>query len=142
MPFYAGDPPLWQSFWNCFNAAINLNPILAGGVQKLNYLRAHLQGDAAGVIAGFSLTNANYSHSIALLLNCFGQLYKLLVNVHMQPLLDLPSPTNTFTTLQQSHDLVESHIRSLSSLEKDCESYGDLLIPIIIGKLPVETRNN
>ena len=109
------------------------------GVQKLTYLRAQLQGDAAGVIAGFPLTDANYSHSITLLQNRFGQPYKL-VSAHMQVLLDLPSPTNTLTSLQQFHDSVKSHIRSLSSLGKDRESYGDLLIPIIMGKLPVETR--
>ena len=71
MPFYAGDPLLWQSLWDCFDEAINSNPTLTG-VQKLTYLRAQLQGDAAGVIAGFPLTDANYSHSIALLQNRFG----------------------------------------------------------------------
>ena len=60
----------------------------------------------------------------------------------MQALLDLPSPVNTLTSLQQFHDSVESHIRSLSSLDKDRESYGDLLGPIIMGKLPMETRKN
>ena len=35
----------------------------------------------------------------------------------------IPKPTDTLTSLQQSHDLVDSHIRSLSSLEKDRESY-------------------
>ena len=140
IPVYTGDPLLWQSFWDCFDAAINSNPMLTG-VQKLSYLRAQLQGDAARVIAGFPLTDGNYSHSVALLQNRFGQSYKL-VSAHMQALLDLPSPTNTLTSLQQFHDSVESHIRSLSSLGKDSESYGDLLVPIIIGKLPVETRKN
>ena len=109
MPFYAGDPLLWQSFWDCFDAAINSNPTLTG-VQKLTYPQAQLQGDAAGVIAGFPLTNANYSHSIALLQSRFGQPHKL-VSVHMQALLDLPSPVNTLTSLQQFHDSVESHIK-------------------------------
>ena len=95
MPFYAGDPLLWQSFWDCFDAAINSNPTLTG-VQKLTYLRAQLQGDAAGVIAGFPLTDAYYSHSIALLQSRFGQPHKL-VSAHMQALLDLPSPVNTCT---------------------------------------------
>ena len=102
---------------------------------------AQLQGDAAGVIAGFPLTDANYSHSIALLQSRFGQPHKL-VSAHMQALLDLPSPVNTLTSLQQFHDSVESHIRSLSSLGKDRESYSDLLVPIIMGKLPMETRKN
>ena len=140
MPSFAGDPLLWQSFWHCFDAAINSNPMLTG-VQKLTYLRAQLQGDTAGVIAGFPLPDANYSHSIGLLQNLFGQPYKL-SSAHMQALLDLPSPTNTLTSLQHFHDSVESHIKSLSSLGKDRESYGDLLIPIIRGKLPVVTRKN
>ena len=66
------------TFWDCFDAAVNLNPTLTG-VQKLTYLRAQLQGDAAVVIAGFPLTDANYSHSIALLQNRFGQPYKLVI---------------------------------------------------------------
>ena len=140
IPVYTGDPLLWQSFWDCFDAAINSNPTLTG-VQKLSYLRAQLHRDAARVVAGFPLTDANYSHSIALLQNRFGQPYKL-VSAHMQALLDLPSPTNTLTSLQQFHDSVESHIRSLSSLGKDRESYGDLLVPIVLGKLPAETRKN
>ena len=39
MPFYAGDPLLWQSFWDCFDAAVNSYSSLTG-VQKLTYLRA------------------------------------------------------------------------------------------------------
>ena len=119
MSFYAGHPLLWQSFWDCFDAAINSNPTLTG-VQKLTYLRAQLQGDTAGVIAGFPLPDANYSHSIVLLQSRFGQPRKL-VSAHMQALLDLPSPVNILTSLQPFHDSVESHIRSLSSLGKDRE---------------------
>ena len=35
-----------------FDAAINSNPMLSG-VQKLNYLRAQLQGDAATVVPSY-----------------------------------------------------------------------------------------
>ena len=51
IPVFSGEPLLWQSFWDCFNSAINSNPIL-NGVQKLNYLRAQLRADAAAVITG------------------------------------------------------------------------------------------
>ena len=82
-------------------------------VQKLTYLRAQLQGDAAGVIAGFPLTDANYGHSIALLQNYFGQPHKL-VSTHMQALLDLPSPVSTLKaynsfTIQSRVILVYPH---------------------------------
>ena len=60
----------------------------------------------------------------------------------MQALLDMSCPTNSLSSLQQFHDTIESHIRSLSSLGKDTESYGALLVPIILSKLPNETKKN
>ena len=71
----------------------------------------------------------------------YGQDHKL-VQAHMQALLDLPSPNNSLTNLQHFHDSIESHIRSLSSLGKSNDSYGALLVPIILGKLPTDTKQN
>ena len=42
------------TFWDSFQAAIHLNPNLSG-VQKFNYLKAQLQGDAARTVEGFLL---------------------------------------------------------------------------------------
>ena len=140
IPTFNGDPLAWQSFWDCFDAAVHSNPTLTG-VQKLSYLRAQLQGDASTAIAGFPLTNSNYQHSVTLLQTRFGQPDKL-VNAHMQALLDMPRPTNSLGNLQQFHDTIESHIRSLSSLGTNTNSYGTLLVPIILNKLPAETKKN
>ena len=60
----------------------------------------------------------------------------------MQALLDLPTPGNTLADLRSFYDSVEGHIRGLSSLGKSRDIYGDLLIPIILGKLPTEIRTN
>ena len=60
----------------------------------------------------------------------------------MQALLDLVGPSNTMASLRSFYDSVENHIRGLTALGKSKESYGALLIPIILGKLPVETRRN
>ena len=49
---------------------------------------------------------------------------------------------NTFTDLRSFYGLVEGHIRGLSSLGKSQEKYGDLLIPIIQGKIPAKVRQN
>lgn len=56
---FSGDPLQWLTFWDSFDVAVNSNPSLEG-VQKFNYLRAELTGEAARVIAGFPLTNTNY----------------------------------------------------------------------------------
>ena len=140
LPSFSGDPLCWQTFWDSFSAAVDSSPALSG-VQKFNYLRTLLQGEAARAVAGFPLTDANYSHSVEILKERFGQTQKI-VNAHMQSLLNLPNPRNTLTDLRAFYDSTESHIRGLSSLGITPESYGALLIPVTLGKLPADVRRN
>ena len=140
LPVFSGDPLHWQTFWDSFSAAVHMNPAL-GCIQKFNYLKAQLQGDAARAIAGLPLTERNYQHSIELLEERFGQTHKL-INAHMQALLDMPNPTSNLTSLRLFYDTIATHTRALESLGKSKESYGDLLVSVILKKLPVEVRKN
>ena len=140
LPTFNGNPLQWQTFWDSFNAAVHSNSNLSG-VEKFNYLKAQTSGEAARAISGFPLTNTNYEQAIALLNERFGQSYKI-VNAHMQALLNIPTPTNSLTSIRQFHDTIENRMRGLSALGKSEETYGDLLIPIILGKLPAELQRN
>ena len=140
IPTFAGDTLQWQSFWDCFEAAVHHNPSITG-VQKLNYLRAQLQGTALRVIAGLPLTNENYNHSVALLKERYGETHKL-TDAHMQALVELKNPNNTLSSLQFFYDSIEGHIRSLQSLGTPQGMYGSMLVPIILTKLPTEVRRN
>ena len=140
MPVFSGDPLSWEPFWDSFKAAVHSSPSLSA-VQKLTYLRSQLQGSAAKVISGLTLTDASYDHSVALLKERFGQKPKL-IQTHMQALLDLPAPIDTFSSLESFHDTIEGHVRSLTSLGKSADSYGDLLAQSIVNKLPNKTRKN
>ena len=140
LPNFSGSPLAWQSFWDSFDAAVNSNTAL-DGIQKFNYLRAQIQGEASQAIAGLPLTGANYDHAVALLKVRFGQPHRI-INAHMQALVNTPKPVNTLPSLRLFHDTVESHIRGLTALDKREDSYGALLVPIIVGKLPPETRRN
>ena len=55
LPVVSGDPLNWQMFWDSFSAAVHINPSL-GCIQKINYLKAQLQGEAARAIAARSTT--------------------------------------------------------------------------------------
>ena len=110
-------------------------------IQKFTYLKAQLEGDAARAIAGLPLTDANYAHSIALLEERYAQPHKL-VNIHMKALLEMPSPTNSLASLRIFNDSIESHIRGLSLLGKSEQSYGDILVPVLLGKLSPDIRRN
>ena len=140
LPTFYGDPLTWQTFWDSFYVTIHANPNLSG-VQKFNYLKAQLQADAARTIAGLPLTDANYHHAVAILVERYGRHHKI-VNAHMQALLEMPSPLSNLVSLRTFYDTVESHIRGLSSLGKSEHSYGDLLVPIIMGKLPTDLQRN
>ncbi|XP_065911263.1 uncharacterized protein [Dysidea avara] len=140
LPTFSGDPLTWQTFWDSFYVAIHANPNLCG-IQKFSYLKAQLEGDAARTIAGLPLTDSNYNHAISLLEDCYGQNHKIIL-AHMQALLEMSSPSNNLTSLRFFYDSVESHIRGLSSPGKSEQSYGDLLIPIIMGKLSVDIQRN
>ena len=128
---------MWQSFWDTFETTINSNSTL-DSVQKFNYLQALIQGEASCAIAGLPLTSANYDHAVALLKVHFGQPQKI-INAHMHTFMNTPKPVNTLSSLRLFHDTVESHIRGLRALKQSENSYGALLVPIILGKLPPET---
>ena len=134
LPTFSGDPLNWLTFWDSFYMTIHANPNLSG-IQKFSYLKVQLQGDAARTIAGLPLTEANYTNSIALLEDRYGQRHKI-VDAHMRALRDMPSPLNSLTSLRIFYDSVESHIRGLASLGKSETSYGELLVPVILDKLP------
>ena len=51
-------------------------------VQKLNYLRTQLHGDAGRVIGDFPLSDRNHPHCVKLLKERFSQQYKL-VDAHV-----------------------------------------------------------
>ncbi len=140
LPTFGGDVAQWQSFWDSYESAVHLNHTLSD-VQKFNYLRSLLQDTASTAIAGFQLTNANYQNAIDLLKQRFGQSHKI-IDTYMQSLLDLPTPDNSVTSLRNFHDRMETYIRGLESLGQCQNSYGDLLVPIIMKKLPTELRRN
>jgi len=99
LPTFSSSALEWQPFWEGFDAAVNLNPSLTG-VQKLNYLRSQLRGEACDVIAGLSLTNPNYDNSVALLKDQYGQPDKL-VAAHMQALPQALEHLNQSAVLQR-----------------------------------------
>ena len=87
------------------------------------------------------MTNNNYQHSVDLLKDCYGQPHKL-ISTHIQALLDIPKPVNKHASLVSFHDTIEGHIHCLQSLGKSPDSLEMLLVPIMLGKLPEETKKN
>ena len=137
---YNGDLTKWTSFWQSFQAAVDNNPDLSG-VEKFNYLSSLLEGTAREAIAGLSLTDANYAKAVTTLQKRFGGTQQI-ISKHMEALLQIESVSSAqnVKALRRLYDNISSHIRSLESLEVKEETYGNLLCPILITKIPAELQ--
>ena len=101
------------------------------------YLNSLLESTAAEAIAVLILTSANYEEVIEVLERRFGNKQQI-VNSHMDCLLQLPAATSLHDlhNVRRLYDKVESHISGLTSLGVATESYGNLMISILMQKLP------
>ena len=137
---FNGDLTRWIAFWDSFESSIHHNADLSD-VERFNYLNSLLEGSASEAICGLKLTGANYSEAIDILKRRFGNKQQIIAK-HMDVLLGLEAITSQHNLrgLHYLCDLIESQVRSLRSLGVPSESYGSLLLSVIINKLPHEIR--
>ena len=134
---FDGQPENWHEFWDSFNCTIHQSDI--SNVQKMTYLKNVVIGSAAATIAGFKLSNENYTQAVTLLHERYDN-KQLQVSSHMNNLLRL-QPITTLREVDALRDLynkVETQIRSLENLGIDSTKYGPLLIPVLLSKIPDE----
>lgn len=137
---FNGDLTKWTPFWDSYESSIHHNPSLSA-IDKFVYLNSLLEGSASEAVAGLRLTAANYNEAVAILQRRFGDTDQI-VSKHMEALLTLEAVVsqNNSKALRRLHDQVESQVRGLRALGIPAESYGSLLAPVILSKLPQELR--
>ena len=137
---FAGDPKSWQSFWDSFQAAVHSNTAIHD-VDKFNYLKGLLEGPALAAITGLSLTDSNYKVAVDILEERFGN-KQLVISSHMEALLQLPAATsvNDIKKIRAIYDRVEANVRGLESIGIAPDTFGSLLVPVMMNKLPEELR--
>ena len=99
----------------------------------MDYLNGMLKGEAARAISGLPLTEENYRKATELLKERFGKTQNL-TNYYMESLAKIDAPSSDTKNLWKFGDLCEANIRGLETLGVMTESYGSLLIPILLKK--------
>ena len=137
---FNGDTMHWTTFWDSFKSAIHENSALSE-IDKFNYLKSLLERSAREAIAGLTLTAANYREAVSILQKRFGNKQQI-ISRHMELLLNLEPVTSQhqLRNLRRLYDSVETHVRSLKSMDVTSESYGSLLTSVLLSKLPQELR--
>ena len=137
---FSGDITAWTTFWESYKSTVHNNRDLTD-IDKFNYFNSILAGVALEAVAGLSLTATNYQDAIAILKKRFGNVQQIKAK-HMEILMTIEpvSSSRDLKALRKLHDLVESHVRSLSAIGVNPESYGSLLVPILLNKLPPDLQ--
>ena len=137
---FSGKIEEWQEFWDSYESAIHENENLSS-VDKFNYLRGLITGQAKSAIAGFSLTSANYEAAIQLLRKRYGK-ETIIKRAHIQELLNVQPVYNARDggRLRALCDKIETHHRGLEALGVDAGSYSDIVVPAILEKIPETVR--
>ena len=128
----------FQSFWDSFNSTIDKNSGIPN-TDKSKHLKA-LEGPAARLVQGLPLTDASFAHARKLSEDRYGKT-QVIISAHMDNLIKInPCANDKPNQLRYMFDQIRVQIRGLESLGVKTESYGQLLIPIIMLKLPSEIR--
>lgn len=133
---FKGDPLEWQGFWDQFQISIHDNERISD-IDRFNYLKRYLGGEALGAVSGLNLSSENYKEAIELLRERFGN-EQVLISAHMESLLKITKikSKENIKGLRNLYNHVESCVRNLRSLKLETKGYGSLLIPLLKDKLP------
>ena len=114
---FGGDKLKWIEFWDSFESTIHKNKRISN-VEKFNYLKSKLTGEAMQVISGLTLSNENYAVAINILKERYGNIQDV-VNLHYNKMINLQPASNTTSSLRLFHDNINKHLRSLEVLHQD-----------------------
>ena len=132
---FKGEVLKWQEFWDAFEASVDKADYAP--VDKFNYLKSKLRGEALEVIAGYQLSNDNYKVVVDVLKKKFGR-PQIIVDAQYRSLSHLPPAINHVSQLRHCYDTIECHLRSLQAIGENIDHRH--FVALILEKLPQKVR--
>ena len=129
---FNGDKMKWNEFWDSFESAVHNNKKLSN-VEKFNYLKSKLQGDAKYSVAGLNLSNENYDVAVKTLKERFGNVQDV-IDMHYNQMINLRPPINKTMSLRIFLDKLIKHLRSLEVFKQDTKQ--NVFVSMVRLKLP------
>ncbi|XP_076661051.1 uncharacterized protein LOC143364796 [Halictus rubicundus] len=140
LPRFDGRLEKWLPFKDAFLSLIHGHTGLTD-IQRFNYLRLSVSGQAESAIESFTMSEENYKAAWAQLLETYDN-QRALVLRHTALLLETPAmPEGTPNSINNLINYMQSHIRSLQSLGRSWEDIAnDFITSIAIDRMDHETR--
>ena len=132
LPKFSGKYEDWLSFKDAFTSMIHDQSDL-NNIEKLQYLKSAVTGEAANKIKHLSITDGNYDRAWNLLKNAFSD-KRLIISRHLSLLLRLPvQEKETAEGLRRLADEAQQHLESLKTL--GIELNEEIVVQILEEKL-------
>ncbi|XP_055678141.1 uncharacterized protein LOC129786910 [Lutzomyia longipalpis] len=137
MPTFTGNYADWSSFKDSFSCTIHQNKGLSN-VQKFQYLKAQLSGEAASIVKHIAVTDDNYLLAWNLLEERFEKKQSI-VSQYLRTFLEQSSvPDANPKLLRSLYNTTHGVIQALDAM--DCTDRDIWLIHILLNKLDKETK--
>ncbi|XP_011859671.1 PREDICTED: uncharacterized protein LOC105557115 [Vollenhovia emeryi] len=141
LPEFKGEYDEWLLFKDAYISMIHTNTSIAA-IQKFQYLRSALKGEALQVIGGLEISAENYVNAWELLTKNYDN-NKLLINTHISQLLDFPVVARDKpATIRQFVMHIRTHLKALKTLQLPVDHWDELLIHLTKGKLDYNTQKD
>ncbi|KMQ83679.1 hypothetical protein RF55_19361, partial [Lasius niger] len=139
LPNFSGDQLTWESFRDLFQSLVGDVPGLAP-VQKLQYLKASLTGEAAAVVANIGLTDKGYETAWSELVARYDNKRVLLAS-HMRAFLSsTPVTKPSGAELKRLSSAALQARRSFESLGRPVKHWDDWFVHVVVEKLDSSSR--
>ncbi|XP_012526797.1 uncharacterized protein LOC105831305 [Monomorium pharaonis] len=138
LPKFLGDQLAWEGFRDLFRSLVH--DVDLSDVQKLQYLKSCLSGEAADVLTNVPISEAAYQGAWADLMKTYDNPRVLLFS-HMRNLLKCTPITKPLPTeLKRLLGFMTTSIRAFFSLGRPVEHWDDWFVHLLVGKLDFVTR--
>ncbi|CAG7721424.1 unnamed protein product [Allacma fusca] len=139
IPTYSGEVHEWLGFSDMFTTMVHNNQTLQD-VNRFQYLKLALRGDAARHLNSIPVTNANYQKAWDMLEARFSH-ERVMVFSHLDRLFNNQSlPQESAVGLRKLIDNTMESVRALENLKRDTGHWDDILVYVTMQKLDPETR--
>ena len=139
LPKFNGQYKGWTPFYEQFLASVDSNTVIPD-IQKFNYLKTSLTGEALQLVSHLPLSNSNYKIALKSLTDRYNN-ERLIVNSHLDAILQLkPLRSESASESRQLFVSLEENLMAIEALNVNTEASSFIWVRIVSKKLDHESR--
>ena len=136
---FSGGYSEWSEFFDTFKSAVDSNSSLAP-VQKLQYLKACLKGDAAALVKNLNLNDTNYGIALDLLKGRYENI-KNIREAHLDNIFNVSTMVKkSASNIRKLCVIMNENIQALRNVGEPVDQWNSLLVYHCKKKLDSDTR--